>query len=42
MYVTDFNVPHYLDSESLKEFVQKDNKETGEIIKKLGLGIYKK
>jgi len=35
-------VPQYLDGESLMKFVHKDNKETGELIKKLGLGIYKK
>ena len=34
--------PAYLGSEALTKFVQKDYQETGELIKTLGIGIYKK
>jgi tripartite-type tricarboxylate transporter receptor subunit TctC len=34
--------PAYLESESLTQFVPKDYQETGELIKSLGIGLYKK
>jgi tripartite-type tricarboxylate transporter receptor subunit TctC len=34
--------PAYLDSESLTQFIPKDYQETGELIKSLGIGLYKK
>ena len=34
--------PAYLGSEALTKFIQKDYQETGELIKSLGIGIYKK
>jgi tripartite-type tricarboxylate transporter receptor subunit TctC len=34
--------PAYLGSEALTKFVQKDYQESGELIKSLGIGIYKK
>ena len=34
--------PAYLGSEALTKFVQKDYRESGELIKSLGIGIYKK
>ena len=34
--------PAYLGSEALTKFVHKDYQETGELIKSLGIGIYKK
>ena len=35
-------VPFYRDSEALTKFVEKDYKINGELIKSLGMGIYKK
>ena len=32
----------YMDSEILTKFIPKDYKETGDLIKTLGIGLYKK
>jgi len=34
--------PAYLDSDSLTQLISKDYQETGELIKNLGIGLYKK
>jgi tripartite-type tricarboxylate transporter receptor subunit TctC len=34
--------PAYLGSEALTKFIQKDYQETGDLIKALGIGLYKK
>ena len=32
----------YMDSEALTKFIPKDYKETGDLIRRLGIGLYKK